>query len=356
MITWRNHGFDSYSADFNGCSLSVWSDPYYGYRWAVTFLDGSQETGFAPFLNSAQDAAAKMAALQQADSTETVTLYLPVRDDYTDCDTGITRLMPGSTVQISPRGNNWFRTARTPHEALRLRSRQWPVRILRAETTTSNLRGEQPGEVAAVSLHLLEEVPLSELFGPLGQQILAALDRLGVYRWQAPDPATHELAVNLAHEHLRRLARFGFTDRPQVLIHHAPLSQCADLIVPERDQNRLPALGRAVEAAQTAAQNAGLSDHYNLAVSVASDRVNVLLQTVQWDPNESDPLSEASIISAVAKGQAARDVSWSIGWLAVPGLPENPFEPLAQLWELGYYPIGIVNNTFFVFACPRLDT
>jgi hypothetical protein len=56
-----------------------------------------------------------------------------------------------------------------------------------------------------------------------------------------------------------------------------------------------------------------------------------------------------------AARNVAWDAAWNAAWNAVHIIAEdlvdfeNPAEPLLQVWELGYWPIGVVNGEFLVF-------
>jgi len=61
----------------------------------------------------------------------------------------------------------------------------------------------------------------------------------------------------------------------------------------------------------------------------------------------------------------AWDVSWDavrdVAFIIVSDLPaikerypKNPFKPLLDLWEMGYYVVGVVNKKFILYYVPKI--
>lgn len=266
--------------------------------------------------------------------------YKIVRGDYTDCWSGTIRYGVGTTVRHpnpappgtydDPCGRRWLHACVKPHDTLQFHRSNWPLRLLRVTASDNDFRAEDYVKVASVAFAVEEELPLSLAFGPNGEAVVRFINDLPTWPWLRSDRTADVKVLNLADEHLRRLSRYGDVRTSNVRIEEMTLD---DVTYVRRDITKGDAGNRLWRHIRMVAWSDGLA--------VASDEAWGIVWDVVWKvlPIRCENAAEG----------AGHDVAYRVVQHLMGDRP-NPYEPLSEIWRLGFYPIGPIDGTFVIAA------
>jgi len=249
--------------------------------------------------------------------TDRITGYKIVRDDYTDCRSGTVQYEVGREAACpnpAPAEAGLCKAglhiARTEQAGLASRGHHWPLRLLRVSAAPEDIIIEGDDKWRVRRLRVEEELPLAQAFGPQGQQVLEFIAALPGHPWLAPPAHDRARVEALIAEHLWRLEPYGAQPVPVQWV-----------------SSRAAARAAALDAARDAAWDA--------AGDAAGDAAWAAAQGVVW----------------AAAWAAARVAARGAAWLVVADRLShpNPWEPLMEVWQMGYWPVGPVDGSFAVF-------
>jgi len=254
--------------------------------------------------------------------TDRITGYKIVRDDYTDCRSGTVQYEVGREAACpnpAPAEAGLCKAglhiARMEQAGLASRGHHWPLRLLRVSAALEDIIIEGDDKWRVRRLRAEEELPLAQAFGPQGEQVVEFIAALPGHPWLAPPAHDRARVEALVAEHLRRLEPYGAQPVPVQWVSSRAV---------------------AGDAAWDAAGDAARAAAWDAARDVAGD--------VAW------PV----VAARAAAWGAARAAALGAAWLVVADrLPHpNPWEPLMEVWQMGYWPVGPVDGRFAVFE-PR---
>jgi len=277
--------------------------------------------------------------------TDRITGYKIVRDDYTDCRSGTVQYEVGREAACpnpAPAEAGLCKAglhiARTEQAGLASRGHHWPLRLLRVSAAPEDIIIEGDDKWRVRRLRVEEELPLAQAFGPQGQQVLEFIAALPGHPWLAPPAHDRARVEALIAEHLWRLEPYGAQPVPVQWVSSRAAARAAAL-----DAARDAAWDAAGDAAWAAARGVGWGVARAAALDAAWDAAGDAAGDAAW--------AAAQGVVWAAAWAAARVAARGAAWLVVADRLShpNPWEPLMEVWQMGYWPVGPVDGSFAVF-------
>jgi hypothetical protein len=167
----------------------------------------------------------------------------------------------------------------------------------------------------------------------------AYIERVKNVKWFEPDPSLTKDTVDTKVK--SALSAFGIT----ASIEYRSLKTEADYIAAweaARDETWSAAWDKARSAAWSAARSAAWDAVWSAAWSAA------------WDAVWGAARSAARDAAWDAARSAVRDAVWGAADILASHTPtyklDKPFVKMFEIWELGMYPVGVVNGVFIVYS------
>ena len=231
-------------------------------------------------------------------------LYKVVRSDMTSCHDPEFKYVlgqPATDPNYDGKSScgNGLHACYTPEATLQYRNGVWPVRLFEAIAGTDCVEVDAD-KCKSRELTLVEELPVGIAFGPAGARVAEKLDQISRIQWLKPKTENRAKVAALVQEHLKRLSKFGGPDSAAVVF--------------------------AKDAA------------------AARDAAWAAAWAAAWD----------------AAWAAARDAAWAAAWDAEYSLVSDlvdwpsPWEPLIEIYELGYWPVCLKKDGKFLVYEPEI--
>lgn len=240
----------------------------------------------------------------------------------------------------------------------------WPGRLFEAEPV-GPITAEDQEMVRCRGVRLLRELDSAAVFGPNGVRVVQSMSRLEGFSWLMGE-GTPSAAMDAAAEHQARLAPWGWKPVPVKTRSFDDwglvAESAASAINPAAKAGAWTAwaaTGHPWKAwtAPWAAWAAWDTAWNGVGAGAGAAAWAIAKETwkgpVPWpDPRDAAWTKAARTLRAATRAiaAAAADHAALAAEYLVCGsnLPPDPFEPLMEVWRLGYWPVGTVDGHYLV--------
>ena len=263
--------------------------------------------------------------------------------------------------EVGARGRG-LHLLKRPVDALRFG--RWPGRLFEAEPV-GPIVAEDGEKVRCSGVRLLTELDSAQVFGPMGGAVVGFISQLRRVSWLKGGRSL-AAAMDAAREHQERLAPWGWEPVPLETRSFDDWGVAADFVGeavnPGASTGAWTAWATngsawAMCATQWAAWAAWGAAWASVEPSVGAAAWSVARESwtgeVPWpSPNDAGWLETARSVRAATRSvavAAASDAARTAEYLVSAGsLPQAPFEPLMEVWRLGYWPMGLIDGRYVV--------
>lgn len=249
-----------------------------------------------------------------------------------------------------------------PEDALRFG--RWPGRLFEAEPVGAIVAEDQE-KVRCSGVRLITELDSAQVFGPMGRSVVGFISQLKHISWLKAEGSL-EVAMEAVREHQVRLASWGWGPLPLETRSFDDWGVAADLVCeavnPGVSTGAWTAWSTngsawAMCATQWAAWAAWGAAWSSVEPSIGASAWSVARESwtgkAPWpSPNDADWVETARSVRSATRSvavAAASDAARTAEYLVSAGnLPQDPFEPLMKVWQLGYWPMGVIDGRYII--------
>ena len=250
------------------------------------------------------------------------------------------------------------------HAVDALRFGQWPGRLFEAEPA-GQLLHEDEAKVRCLGVRLIRETNAAQVFGPSGKRVVDFLTGLMGISWLEGQGSLDTVA-EAAMEHQARLEHWKWRPVPvEVLMFHDWAEAAAiagDAFSPAASTGAgtawaaagLPWAPWTTPWAGSAAWNIAWTSVEaivaNASWTMAKESWNrgvpwPAVNNDDWQNMVRELRAATRAVAAIAANHAADAAEYLV---CLDSLPTDPFQPLMRVWNLGYWPMGVVDGRYIV--------